>query len=259
MSEIFSPTVLKDKVSIVTGAGRGLGKVMALALADAGSDIILTARTVDEIEHTAKEVTDMGRKALAVKMDITRSDDISKMVEKAVSEFGKIDILVNNAGQNASYANHSFEDIPEDEWIEMIQTNVNGTFLVTRIVGRSMLEKGEGKIVNISSSFGVKAIPTRICYSVSKAAVIQMTRSVAVEWGSRGVTVNCIAPGSINMFPDSTNEEYLAMNRERVKIVPQGRLGRPEELCPLIIYLASEASDYINGETIFLDGGLAAR
>jgi NAD(P)-dependent dehydrogenase (short-subunit alcohol dehydrogenase family) len=259
MNEIFSPTVLRDKVSIVTGAGRGLGKVMALALAGAGSDIILTARTVDEIERTSKEITDIGRKALAIKMDITRSADISKMVEKAVSEFGKIDILVNNAGQNASYANHSFEDIPEDEWIEMIQTNVNGTFLVTRIVGRSMLEKGEGKIINISSSFGVKAIPTRICYSVSKAAVIQMTRSVAVEWGNRGVTVNCIAPGSINMFPDSTNEEYLAMNRERVKIVPQGRLGSPEELGPLLIYLASEASDYINGETIFMDGGLAAR
>ena len=259
MNEIFSPTALKDKVSIVTGAGRGLGKVMALALAGAGSDIILTARTVDEIEHTAKEVRDMGRKALAVKMDITRSDDISKMVEKAVSEFGKIDILVNNAGQNASYANHSFEDIPEDEWIEMIQTNVNGTFLVTKTVGRYMLEKGAGKIINISSSFGVKAIPTRICYTVSKAAMIQMTRAVAVEWGGRGVTVNCIAPGSINMFPDSSDPAYIKMNKERVKLVPQGRLGRPEELGPLVIYLASEASDYINGETIFLDGGLAAR
>jgi len=259
MGEIFSQTVLKDKVSIVTGAGRGLGKVMALALAGAGSDIILTARTVDEIERTSKEITDIGRKALAIKMDITSSDDILKMVEKVLSEFGKINILVNNAGQNASYANHPFEDIPEDEWIKMIQTNVNGTFLATQIVGRSMLEKGGGKIINISSSFGVKAIPTRICYCVSKAAVIHMTRAVAVEWGDRGVTVNCIAPGSINMFPESTSEEYLAMNRERVKIVPQGRLGRPEELGPLLIYLASEASDYINGETIFMDGGLAAR
>ncbi len=259
MDKIFSHTVLKDKVSIVTGAGRGLGKVMALALAGAGSDTVLTARTIEEIERTAKEITDMGRKALAIKMDITRSNDISRMVEKAVSEFGKIDILVNNAGQNAAYVHHSFEDIPEDEWIEMIQTNVTGTFLVTKIVGRSMLEKGGGKIINISSSFGVKAIPTRICYSVSKAAVIQMTRAVAVEWGDRGITVNCIAPGSIDMSPDSTNEAYLAMNRERVKRVPLGRLGRPEELEPLIIYFASEASDYINGETIFLDGGLAAR
>ena len=120
------------------------------------------------------------------------------------------------------------------------------------------LDRRSGKIINIASSFGVKAIPTRICYSVSKAAVIQMTRSLAVEWADRGITVNCLAPGSFDLFPDSQDEGYLKMNEERKRRVPLGRLGRPEELGPLVVYLASDASNYMSGMTIFLDGGLTA-
>ena len=256
MEELFSETALKDKFAVITGAGRGLGKVMALTMARHGSDIALTARTYEEIERTANEITGIGKRALAIKADVTRSDDITKMVEKVNSEFGRIDVLVNNAAQNASYVHHKFEDIPENEWIEMIQTNVTGVFLVSKIVGKYMLDRGAGKIINVASSFGVKAIPTHICYSVSKAAVIHLTRALAVEWADRGITVNCIAPGSIELFPDSIDEEYLKMNEERRKRIPLGRLGRPEELGPLLIYLASDASDYMTGETIFLDGGL---
>lgn len=256
IEEIFSQTVLKDKVIIVTGAGRGLGKVMALALAKAGGDIVLVDRVQEGIDQTAKEITNIGKRALPIKADVTSSKDVIKMSEKVKSELGNVDVLVNNAGLNASHVRHKFEDIPEDEWIGMIQTNITGVFLVTQIVGKTMLLRRSGKIINISSAAAIKAVPEMICYGVTKAAIIQMTRALAVEWASRGITVNCIAPGSIDMCPGSNNEKYLKMNKERGKKVPLGRLGRAEELGPLLIYLASNASGYITGETIFIDGGL---
>ena len=254
--DFFSPAILEGKVSLMTGAGRGLGKVMAQALADAGSALILIARHEEEIDRTVKEIQNTGKKVLAIKADVTKSDDISRVVEKAMSEFKKIDILINNAGQNASYVYHKFEDIPETEWISMIQTNVTGVFLVTQIVGRMMLAQGSGKIINIASSMGVRPAPERICYSVSKAAVIQMTKALAVEWAPLGITVNCIAPGSLDLYPGSTDERYLKLNEERKKRIPLDRLGRLEEVGFLLVYLASDASDYMTGETIFIDGGM---
>jgi NAD(P)-dependent dehydrogenase (short-subunit alcohol dehydrogenase family) len=256
MRDIFSPTVLQGKTTVVTGAGRGLGRVLALALAQAGSDLVLMARHQEEIDRTAKEVASTGRNVLAIRADVTKYDDISRMVQKALSEYGKIDVLVNNAGLSGAYVHYPFEDIPENEWEGMLRTNVTGVFLVTQIVGRTMLARGSGKIINIASSTGVRAMPDRLCYSVSKAAVIQMTRALAAEWASRGVTVNCIAPGSLDLYPGSTDEDYLKLNEMRKKRIPLGRLGRLEEVGPPLIYLASDASDYVTGETIFVDGGM---
>jgi NAD(P)-dependent dehydrogenase (short-subunit alcohol dehydrogenase family) len=256
IEDIFSTKALKDKVTIVTGAGRGLGKAMALALAQAGSDIVVVARTQEQIDSTAKEIRDMGRKALAISADLTKSDDISRMVEKVIAECGKIDVLINNAGKNGSHVWYKFENIPESEWTSLIHTNVTGVFLVTQIVGRTMFPRGSGKIINIASASGIKmTLPERICYCVSKAAIIHMTKLLAVEWAPRGITVNCIAPGVFDMYPNSTDEKYLKMNQERIKRVPLGRLGRGEELGSLAVYLASDASDYITGETILIDGG----
>lgn len=259
MQSIFLPGVIQDKVSIITGAGRGLGRTMALALAQAGSDIVLAARSGDQIDNVADEISALGRQALPIPMDITNSSDILRMTEKAVVEFGKIDVLVNNAGQKASFAHHKFEDIPEKEWMDLIQANVNGTFLVSKIVGKIMLGQGKGNIINIASTFGVKAMPTHTCYSVSKAAVIHMTKGMAIEWADRGVRVNCIAPGSFELPRSDTNENIAKVNDERRKRVPAGRLGRAEELGPLVVFLASGASDYMTGETVFIDGGLAVR
>ena len=259
MHEIFLPDVLSGKVSIVTGAGRGLGRALAIALAKAGSDLVLAARSRDQVDQAAEEISSLGRKTLAICTDITNSRDVNRMVEKTLAKFGKIDILVNNAGQKASYAHHPFEDIPEKEWENLISTNVNGTFIVSKIVGKAMLARGRGNIINIASIFGLKAMPTRLCYSVSKAAVIHMTRGMALEWADRGVRVNCIAPGSFEL-PGGPEDEAIARENERRRQgIPAGRLGRVEDLGPLVVYLASGASNYMTGETIFIDGGLAAR
>lgn len=259
MEEVFSQEALKGKVSVVTGGGRGLGRMMALALAKAGSDVVLAARSRDQIDRVAEEIASVGRRALAVQVDVTNSKAISGMVEKVLSEFGKIDVLVNNAGQVAGLVRHRFEDIPEDKWIQMIQTNVTGVFLVSQIVGKAMLERGAGRVINIASAFGVKPIPMFACYCVSKAAVIHMTRAMAIEWAERGIRVNCIAPGSFEISQGSGIKKISKENDERAKRVPLGRIGRAEELAPLVVYLASDVSDYMTGETIFLDGGLAAK
>ena len=259
MEKFFLPGIMKDKVSIMTGAGRGLGRTMALALAEAGSDMVLAARSPDQIEKVAGEIEVLGRRALPIPVDITNSNDISKMVEKVVAEFGRIDVLVNNAGQKASFAHYKFEDIPEKEWIDLIQTNINGTFLVSKVVVKTMLKQGQGNIINIASTFGVKAMPTHTCYSVSKAAVIHMTKGMALEWADHGIRVNCIAPGSFELPGGDKDKNIAKVNDERRKRVPLGRLGRAEELGPLVVFLASSASDYMTGETVFIDGGLAVK
>ncbi len=252
-------TVLTGKVSIVTGAGRGLGKAMAITLARAGSSVVLMSRTISEIELVAKEIADFGGKGFPIRTDVTDSRGISEAVDRIKKEHGRIDILVNNAGQNASHARHAFEDIPENEWMSMVQTNITGVFLMSQIVGKTMLAQGSGKIINIGSAGAIKVAPESSCYCMTKAAVVHLTKALAVEWASRGVTVNCIAPGSFDMYPGCTEDSYVKMKKLREQSVPLGRLGRVEELGPLLVFYASDASNYITGQTIFIDGGLVAR
>lgn len=259
---IFAPTALRSTVTIVTGAGRGLGKSMATSLARAGSDLVLVARHQEEIDRTASETRDIGANTLTVAADITRPEDVSRMVQAVLTQFGRIDVLVNNAGMNGSYVQYNFEDIPEGQWEGMMRTNVTGLFLVTQAVGKTMLARGKGKVINIASFLGVRAAPQRLCYSVSKAAVIHLTRGLALEWAHRGVTVNCIAPGymdvrSPGLHPERTEETWSKLTAERAKRIPTKRLGRPEDIGQAVVYFASGASDYATGTTIFIDGGMS--
>lgn len=249
---LFDLLKLNEKVALVTGAGRGLGKAIALALADAGSDLICIGRTKAQIEETCAEAEKTGRKAIAVPTDVTSSESVNKMCLHGLAEFGRIDILVNNAGFAIE---KPFCEISDEEWDRVINTNLRGAFYCTRAVGRQMIERREGKIINISSIMGIRGYQNFASYCVSKAGIIQLTRTLALEWARYKIHVNAIAPG---IFLTSFNERAFTNEQIRdmvLKRIPFRRFGQPEELGGLVVYLASKASDYITGEVIVFDGG----
>jgi NAD(P)-dependent dehydrogenase (short-subunit alcohol dehydrogenase family) len=249
---IFDKFRLDGRVAVVTGGGRGLGKAMAVALAQAGADVVVSARTVEQIEQTASEIRQMGRKCLPVRADVGRSDDVRALAESTLERFGRIDILVNNAGGGTP---RSFIDISDEEWHQTLDTNLSSVFYCCREMGRQMIAQGKGKIINITSTAGVAASPKNAPYHVTKAGIILLTRALAVEWAHYHINVNAIGPGQ---FRTSLTEGYLDDDRIREAVlsrIPLRRVGSPEELGPLVVYLASDASDFMTGEVIFIDGG----
>lgn len=257
--QLFSERALAGRVVVVTGAGRGLGRTMAVALASAGANLVLVARNMEELNKTAEQTKGRGDgRSIIVKADVTSEADLKSLVDKAIAEFGKIDVLVNNAGLNGGNVRFDFEDIPLDQWENMIHTNVTGTFLATQVIGRKMLEQGYGKVINISSARAARSMPKGLCYSVSKAAIVQMTRALALEWGKRGVTVNCIAPGSLEADTPGPAATTDKAREARMAVIPAGRFGNFEEIASALVYLSSSAADYITGATLFVDGGIAA-
>jgi NAD(P)-dependent dehydrogenase (short-subunit alcohol dehydrogenase family) len=248
----FEEFILDGRVAIVTGGGRGLGRAMALALATAGADVVVAARTVPEIEETCMKILKLGKRSIAIPTDVLSSESVQNMAQRTVSEFARIDILVNNSG----IAIHKpLTDTTEEEWNKVIGTNLTGMFLCTRAIGPQMIKQRSGKIINMASNVGVIGRKNFVSYCVSKAGVIQFTRALAVEWARYNINVNAIGPG---YFYTDINASVFDDDRVRDKLlrkVPLRRVGNPNELGPLVVYLASAASDFMTGETIFIDGG----
>ena len=248
----MSGGVLGGKVAVVTGAGRGIGRSLALALAGAGADLVLAARSADQLRAVAKEIAGEGRRALAVPTDITDEDAVENLAARTVEELGRVDILVNNSGILATRA---LLDQPAAEWDAVHATNVRGTFLATKAVGRHLVAQGHGKVVNVASNFALKGIPLHTAYSSSKAAVIGMTRSLALEWARYNVQVNALAPGYVETdFNADARADEVTYSRI-IKGVPARRMARAEELGSWVIQLAGPASDFMTGSVVLIDGG----
>lgn len=244
---------LREKVAIVTGASRGIGKAAALSLAKAGADVICCARDMKALEETVNEITRLGRRARGIKVDITNFAEVEAMASKAVSEFEKIDILVNNAGVVILKPLLEFS---EEEWRKIIDTNLTGAFFCCKAVGKYMVERKCGKVINMSSMRGFIGAPNEVSYCASKGGIIQFTKALALEWARFNINVNAIAPGYIitEMSTQVFKENEEMLNRV-LNVIPLGRIGQPEEVGALIVYLSSKASDFMTGETIVLDGG----
>lgn len=251
---IFS---LHGQVGIVTGAGQGLGKVFCHAFARAGANVVVTDINPTTGATTAREVQDIGRESLFIPTDVRQQASVKEMVRQTMERFGRIDFLMNNAGIVKWGA---AEDVTEEEWRNVLDVNLTGLFFCCQEVGKQMIARGGGRIINIASMSGliVNRPQSQTSYNVSKAGVIHLTRSLAVEWAQHNIRVNAIAPGYMGTEmarPFFDDPQYGGVWKEAI---PMKRPGLPEELGPLAVFLASEASSYITGSTLVADGGYTA-
>ena len=241
---------LSGKVAIVTGSSRGIGKAIALKLADAGASVVVTGH-IEDAEPVAKEIRAKGRQSLAVRASVTSAADIEKLVDATLSTFGRVDILVNNAGITRDQL---VLKMSEDDWDAVLDTNLKSVFLCTRAVLRPMLKQRWGRIINISSVIGLIGNPGQANYAASKAGIIGFTRTIAKEVGSRGITANVIAPGFIETR--MTQAMNQAQRQELMKRIPLGSLGTPEDVAEAAAFLASDGARYITGQVLEVDGGM---
>jgi NAD(P)-dependent dehydrogenase (short-subunit alcohol dehydrogenase family) len=245
---------LDGKVCVVTGASRGLGRAMAIALAEAGADVAAVARSKQAIEDTARAIRELGRKAVAVPCDVHDSNSINKMIQDILDEFGQIDVIINNAGGGDM---KPILQMTEDEWLRIVNLNLNAMFRICKAVGPHMIERRQGKIINMSSMYGLVGEKNVTAYCASKGAIIQFTRALALEWAEHNITVNALAPGYI--YTERTSRVFdTELGNAFVSRIPLGRIGKADELGPLVVYLASNASDFMTGSVVVIDGGQTA-
>ena len=246
---------LSGKVAVVIGGTSGIGRAIAHGFAEAGADVVVTSRRVEEVEKTAAEIEALGRRTIRVASDVSDRESLQNLLDKTVKAFGKVDILVNSAGRTKRAPTLNFD---ETDWNDIMETNLTGTLRSCQIFGRHFLENGYGKIINIASLSTFVALYEVAAYSASKAAVASLTKSLAVEWASRGVNVNAIAPG---VFRTALNQKLLdesERGKEFQMRTPMKRFGQVEELAGAAIFLASDAAGFVNGEILTVDGGFLA-
>lgn len=243
---------VEGKVALVTGASRGIGRAIAIALAEAGADVIVNyAGSQGAAEETVAAIEALGRKAVAIQANVGKADEAEQLVKSSLEQFGKIDILVNNAGITRD---NLIMRMKEEEFDQVIETNLKGVFNCLKAVTRPMMKQRSGRIINISSVVGQLGNPGQANYVAAKAGVIGLTKAAARELASRGITVNAVAPGFIetdmtDALPEGTKEQLLTG-------IPLARLGRPEDIAKAVLFLASEDASYMTGQTIHVDGGM---
>ena len=248
---------LKGKTAIVTGGGRGLGEQIARGFAEAGANVVLCSRKLKACQEVASELQALGVETLALACDVTKQEDVQKVVDETVARFGQIDILVNNSG--ATWGMPAI-DMKYEAWLKVIDVNLNGTFLMSQAVGKVMIQQNAGKIINISSIAGLGGTHPEfmdtIGYNASKGALITLTKDLAVKWGRYGINVNAIAPG---FFPTKMSSVLIENGKDYLmKVTPLQRLGSENDLKGVALFLASAASDYVTGDIVIVDGGMSA-
>ena len=246
---------LTGKTAIVTGASRGLGQYFGRALARAGADLVITSRKADALAAFQREINDLGRRAVALELDVRDYDSIQRMAEAACDAYGKIDILVNNAGCNVRKPS---ADITWDEWNLVLDTNLRGTFFVAQAVAkRALIPRQYGRIINIGSVTCVSGYAALAPYCASRGGVKQLTMSLADDWGKYGITVNCLAPGWFKTAQNAVLYENKAWVEYICDRIPLNRPGKPNDLDGAVVFLASDASEYMTGQTLLIDGGIS--
>ncbi|MBB6672517.1 2-dehydro-3-deoxy-D-gluconate 5-dehydrogenase KduD [Cohnella nanjingensis] len=252
MRELFD---LTGRAAIVTGAGRGLGQAIAIGLAEAGADVLLVTNSTPA-EETKRRVEAAGRRAVTVQADVGDRDRLAGIADAALAAFGKIDVLVNNAGiiRRTPAAEHAYAD-----WQDVLDVNLNAVFLLSQLVGKTMIAQGSGKIINVASMLSFQGGINVPGYTASKHAVAGLTKALANEWASKGVQVNAIAPGYMSTDNTEALRQDPVRSRQILERIPAGRWGSDQDMAGPAIFLASRASDYMNGHVLFVDGGWMVR
>jgi NAD(P)-dependent dehydrogenase (short-subunit alcohol dehydrogenase family) len=251
----YAKLELNGRTAVVIGGTSGIGRAIAHGLAEAGANVVSTSRRAEQVETVAQEIEALGRRTLRVTSDVSALDSLQNLLDECVKTFGKVDILVNSAGRTKRAPTVDFD---ENDWNDIMETNLTGTLRACQVFGRHMLENGYGRIINIASLSTFVALYEVAAYAASKAAVASLTKSLAVEWSARGVNVNAIAPG---VFKTDLNRQLLESTdrgKEFQMRTPMRRFGQVEELAGAAVFLASEAASFVSGEVLVVDGGFLA-